>query len=240
MEASTTLQSAHEYALSDDLARLCLPQEYKDSNRKLAWVNSVCCLFLLIGISGLKPPKIVVKPLSEQVDIVPVVFTPPDEPPPAQEQPQTDEPPPNSDALVDTPVVATVVAADASQVAFAVPVIGPVTTMPARFAPPPPAQLPKAPPKPTTFVPGQGGEGGTFPWPGGRDYPREALEQRAQGKVMLYVVVDPSGVPSTVEVKDGSGYYSLDRASVQWVKNKWRWLPGETRLFYVPFVWQLQ
>jgi TonB family protein len=141
--------------------------------------------------------------------------------------------------MVDTPVVATVVAADASQVAFAVPVIGPVTTMPARFAPPPPAQLPKAPPKPTTFVPGHG-EGGSFPWPSGGDYPREALEKRAQGKVMLYVVVDPNGVPSTVEVKDGSGYYVLDRASAQWVKNKWRWLPGETRLFYVPFVWQLQ
>lgn len=242
MEASATTSSAREYALSDDLAKLCLPQEYKDSNRRLAWVNSVCCLFLLIGISGLKAPKIVVKPLSEQTEIVPVVFTPPDEPPPTQPQPQTDEPPLITDAVLDTPVVATVVAADASTVAFAVPVRGPVILAPARFAPPPPAQLPKAqaPPKPTTFVPGQGGEGGTFPWPSGRDYPREALQQRAQGKVMLYVVVEPSGVPSTVEVKDGSGYYALDRASAQWVKNKWRWPPGKTRHYYVPFVWQLQ
>jgi TonB family protein len=238
MEASTTINSGHEYALSDDLARLCLPQEYKDSNRRLAWVNSVCCLFLLIGISGLKAPKIVVKPLSEQTEIVPVVFTPPDEPPPTQPQPQTDEPPLITDAVVDTPVVATVVAADASTVAFAVPVRGPVILAPARFAPPPPAQLPKAqaPPKPTTFIP-SAGIGGSYPDP---SYPREELRAQHQGTVMLNVTVDPDGTPSTVEVKDTSGYAGLDRYAAQFIKSRWHWPAGEIRYYYVPVVFQIR
>ena len=40
------------YELKDELARLCLPAANRDPNRKLAWVNSICILFLLIGIFG--------------------------------------------------------------------------------------------------------------------------------------------------------------------------------------------
>jgi periplasmic protein TonB len=237
MEISPTIESARPYSLSDDLARLCLPQEYKDTNRKLAWVNSICALFLLIGVVGLKPPKIIVKPLSEPVEIVPVVFTPPQEPPPTQPQPQTDEPPPSFDAPADAPIVATVVAADASAVAFAVPVQGPVILAPAQFAAPPPSKAYEPPkPKPTTFIP-SAASGGSYPDP---SYPREELLARHQGTVMLNVVVDPDGTPSAVTVKDSSGYPGLDRYATQWIKSRWRWPAGETRYYYVPIVYQIR
>jgi hypothetical protein len=47
---------SHDYALSSDLARLSLPAEYVDSYRNLAWTNSICFLFLVIGLIGLKAP----------------------------------------------------------------------------------------------------------------------------------------------------------------------------------------
>ncbi len=171
MPASPFGEGEHEYALSSDLAKLCLPAAFTDSYRKLAWVDSICFLFLVIGLVGLKAPRVVERPLSQPTEAVPVVFTPPEEP--------------------------------------------------------------------KTFVPGQG-RGGTFPWPTGRDYPREALEQRVQGTVTLYVVVDSSGVPIEVEVKGSSGHYVLDHFAMQWVKNKWRWLPGGADLFYVPFQFKLE
>ncbi len=240
MNSTATVENLRQYTLSSDLAKLCLPQEYRDTNRRLAWVDSICLLFLIIGLVGIKTPKIVERPVKPPVEIVPVVFTPPPEQPkPEQtEKPEPTEQPPTTPT--DMPQVPTVVAADSPNIRFSVPVQGVTIQVPARFAPPPPAILPSAP-KPKLFIPGtSGGEGGTFPWPTGADYPREALSQRAQGTVMLNVVVDPNGVPIKVEVKDSSGHYSLDRASAQWIKDRWRWLPGETRYFYVPFVWQLQ
>jgi protein TonB len=123
-------------------------------------------------------------------------------------------------------------------VAFAVPVTGAVAiaTSVRAATPPPPPNRPAAP-KPRVFVPGQG-EGGTFPWP--TSYPREALEQHASGTVMLYVVVDAAGSPEKVEVKDTSRFHVLDQYALQWVKRNWRWLPGETRYFYVPFEFKLR
>jgi periplasmic protein TonB len=239
MNSTATIDNAHDYALSSDLAKLCLPQEFRDSNRRLAWVNSICFLFLLVGLIGVKPPRIVERPIKPPLDIVPVVFTPPPEQPktePDQKPEPTEQP---QTTMADMPQIATVVAADSANVAFAVPVKGPVTLVPARYAPPPPAVLPSSAPKPRIFIPGHG-EGGTFPWPSGQDYPREALMQRAQGTVTLSTVVDTNGVPIQVDIKTSSGHYSLDRASAQWVKEHWRWLPGETRYYYVPFVWQLQ
>src|SRR6266850_4620383 len=174
------------YALSDDLARLCLPSEYRDSNRFLAWVNSICFLFLLIGLVGLKAPRIVIKPLSQPQEIVPVVFTPPEEQP-KQPEVKQDEPEPQEQPL-DTPQVATVVAAaDPSTVAFAVPVEGAVTVVPARFATAPPP-INTAPPKPTKFDPDA--TAGDFPKPA---YPGIAQRNKYQGTATIEILVDSSG-----------------------------------------------
>ncbi len=230
-------ENAGGYQLSDDLARLCLPTEFKDSYRRIAWVDSICALFLIIGLIGLRPPRIVEKPITPPPEIVPVIFTPPEEQP--KPQPQTkppEEPQETQEAPVEAPPIPTVVAANTPNVAFAVPVEGPVALAPmSRAAPPPP--ITQVAPQPKKFVPGQG-EGGTFPWP--TSYPREAREQRLQGTVMLSVVVDQQGLPTQVDIKESSRHFVLDRFAVQWVKNHWRWLPGETRYYYVPFQFNLQ
>src|SRR5437879_6873499 len=228
----------NDYQLSDELARLCLTLELRDSYRKLAWVDSVCILFLVIGLVCLRPPRIIEKPLTPPAEIVPVVFTPPEEQPKPQPSVNQEQPKEETqETPVETPQIPTVVAANAPNVAFAVPVEGTVVLAPVNRAPPPP-MVTKAPPaQPKTFVPGKG-EGGTFPWP--TSYPREAMDQRLQGTVMLYVVVDQNGSPTQVDIKESSRHYVLDRFAQQWVKTHWRWLPGETRYFYVPFQFNLQ
>ena len=66
-------QTAPRYELKDELARLCLPSASRDVNLKLAWVNSVCILFLLIGIAGARRGVIAIKPVPPIRVEVPVV-----------------------------------------------------------------------------------------------------------------------------------------------------------------------
>jgi protein TonB len=212
------------YTLSSDLARLCLPSEYRDSNRVLAWVNSICLLFLLIGLVGLRPPKVIQKPLSEPQEIVPVVFTPPEEQPKNEPEVKQDEPEPKEQPL-DTPQVAVVVAAaDPSTVAFAVPVQGAVAIAPARFATAPPP-IDSAPPKPTKFDPNAATDG-KFPPP---VYPAIARRNRYQGKTTIELLVDTAGTITSAKVLKSSGYPVLDEAALQAVKGQWRPAPGPAR-----------
>src|ERR1051325_10763599 len=103
MDSLFPTASAHEYTITSDLSQLCLPREYKDSNRRLAWANSVCCLFVIIGIAGLKPPKANVKPLSTPNEIIPVVINQPEETPPTP-QDQPPEPDTTPEVTPETPV----------------------------------------------------------------------------------------------------------------------------------------
>ena len=144
----------------------------------------------------------------------------------------------------ETPVIATVVAADPAAVNFAIPVEGPVIFAPAKFAPPPPPKAPApppapapGPPQPTVYLP-SGAELGTHPWP--KTYPMLAAQRREEGTVMLNVVVDEQGVPETVEIKDSSGSTTLDKFSQQWLKTRWRWQPGAKRYYLVPFSYELK
>lgn len=226
-----------QHSLHSELAKLCLPSATRDENRKLAWANSICFLFILIGVIGLKPRKIVPKTIEEQVEIVPVVYTPPVEPPKVEPEPQVQEPDKNEEVNVETPQVATVVAADPSAVTFAVPVDGPVVFAPAKFAAAPPPNPPKPPSKPKPTVFNASGSQGVFPDP---PYPSLALRRHYEGKVVLYVIVDPAGTPSSVDLKESSGYPILDSHSTDWVKARWRWAPGETRYYFVPFVYQIK
>src|SRR6267378_694367 len=151
--------SSRDYRLSDDLARLCLPAEYKDSYRKLAYVNSICLLFLIIGLIGIKSPRVITRPLSEVQEPIAVEFTPPEQQP-QPEQPKQDEEPPPQDTPVDTPQVAPVVAVvESPAVAFSVPVQGAVTiAKEVRYAaPPPPSTQQVAPRGPVQFNPNSAG-----------------------------------------------------------------------------------
>jgi protein TonB len=229
----------NDYRLSDDLARLCLPQEYADSYRTLAWVNSICLLFLLVGLVGLKPSQIIVRKISPPSESVPVVFTPPEEQPkpePQMKQEEPDEQPPETPN--DVPQVAQVVAAaDSSAVAFAVPVPGAVAISPmAHLATPPPPNVQAPPAKPQTFNPNAGGEG-TFPEP---NYPSLAVRNHYQGTVIVEIMVEESGAISSAKVFKTSGFSMLDDAALQVVQRRWRFPPGPKRWLHWPCQFKLQ
>jgi len=51
-------------------------------------------------------------------------------------------------------------------------------------------------------------------------YPAESRENREQGTVLLRVRTTPDGRPTSVEVKESSGFARLDRSAVETV---WKW-----------------
>src|ERR1039457_5654083 len=73
MDANRTIS---RYELKDELAPICLPLANGDANLKLAWVNSVCILFLLIGIVGARRGIIAIKPVPPIRVEVPIVIQP--------------------------------------------------------------------------------------------------------------------------------------------------------------------
>src|SRR2546426_2643508 len=75
-----------DYALHSDLAQFCLPAATRDANRKLAYVNSICLLFLVVGLAGLNPPKIEQKVPEPIQEFVPVEIVQPPEPPKTEPQ----------------------------------------------------------------------------------------------------------------------------------------------------------
>lgn len=240
MDLTSSTVAPHDYAVASDLSKLCLPQEYKDTNRRLAWVNSICCLFLLIGFVGLKPPRVHLKPLSDVTEIVPVVIVPPEDTPPPKPAEQPPEPEPAAETTLDAPVVATVVAADASTAAFAVPVEGPVVLAPTRFAAPPPRIL-KPPPdaRPVALQAAEEDWGGSSNQP---DYPGLAQRNGYQGTVSLEITFDPSGAVQSAKVLKSSGYSVLDNAALDKVKKhlRLRAAPGGIRAYTKDFTFRLR
>ncbi len=226
------------YTLSDELARLSLPAEYKEAYRKLAYANSICFLFLLIGIIGIKSPRLITKPLSELNEPVPVVYTPPEEAPPVQQQKPDEEPTPQ-ETPIDAPQVAPVVAViDSPAVAFPIPVPGAVAVATeVRHATPPPP-VTQAPPRgPVKFDPNSTGDGGVHPKP---IYPGFAQRNHYQGTVEVLFTVDETGKIISADVMKSSGYPILDQAAVEVVKNKWKFPPGRAGKYISPFQFKLE
>ncbi|HWX18622.1 MAG TPA: energy transducer TonB [Candidatus Binatia bacterium] len=204
------------YELTDELARFCLPATQRDPNRKLAWVNSVCILFLLVGILGTKSIGIFIKPLPPAPEeLVPVVVEPVALPPQtATEQNQQQ----NEQQRPDTPQVV-VVTPEAPNISFAVPTIGNLVVPNALAKAPPLAPLqPPAPLKTQPLNLENTGSGGERPQP---PYPKIALEQAQQGTVTLLLRADEAGNIISVEVKTPSGSPLLDRSTLEFVKRHW-------------------
>ncbi len=236
MASTATEKAPPGTTLSSDLARLSLPQTSGDATRRLAYANSICALFLVIGIIGLNPPKISTG-FVQSADNVPVIFAPPAEA--APEEPQKPDPSEPSDTPNETPEVATIVAPANANVAFAVPVEGPVIVVSSsRFVPAPPANASTRPSSPqATRFSSTAEIGGKFPDP---TYPREELSARHEGKLMLYVIVGADGLAESVTVQDSCGFSTLDRHALNWVRRNWRFLPGETRHYLVPIEFRIQ
>ena len=60
--------------LKDELARFCLPEVNRDPTRKLAWMNSICILFLLVGILGATSARVPLKSAPAVEEIAPVIL----------------------------------------------------------------------------------------------------------------------------------------------------------------------
>jgi protein TonB len=213
------------YELKDELARLCLTAASHEPERKLAWVNSVCIFFLLIGIAGARRGVIAIKPVPPIQEVVPVVVQPTVLPPqpiaPKPEQPQQVNQPRVLVALPNAP-----------DVNFGVPTAG-TLVVPAALA----APLPQAAPVHigSLFNTGPGGERPEPP------YPPIALQTGEQGTVVLLLTGDDAGNVVSVDVKQSSGFPLLDRATVDFIKRHWR-LPTDTgtRLFQTSITYKLQ
>src|SRR5271170_4907542 len=199
MDANRTLPT---YELKDELARLCLPSANRDANLKLAWVNSICILFLIIGIFGARRGLIAIKPAPPLEEIVPVILEPMILPPQETiEKKETDE------DKNDTLQVAVVIP-QTPNISFSVPTIGSLVV---------PANLASAPPLEPLRTAAQigslnnTGAGGERSIP---SYPLIAKETGEQGTVVLLLGCDAAGNIVSVDVKESSGFPILDRATV--------------------------
>jgi TonB family protein len=223
-------QATHGYELKDELARLCLPAATRDPNLKLAWVNSVCILFLLIGILGARRGLISIRPAPPLEEIIPVIVEPMTLPPQeAIEKKETD------DDKNDTPQVAVAIP-QSPNVSFSVPTIASLV-VPANLASAPPLE----PMRTAAQIGSLNNTGGSGDRPAPTEYPSMAREEGQQGTVVLLLGGDAAGNITSIDVKESSGFPILDHAAVEFIKNHWR-LPTNagTRLFQTSITYQLQ
>jgi len=212
MDANRT---PREYELTDELARFCLSPANRDASRKLAWVNSICILFLLIGVFGARQPVISLSRPSPLAEAPITVAVEPPPPPPEQApeklQPTTEEKP-------QAPQVVAVTL-DSPAVNFSVPTVGNLV-VPNGVAATPPLN----PMRPITSpVEGratvlQTGEGGDRPAP---PYPKIAIEEGQEGSVPLLITLDANGHIASVEFMGSSGHPLLDQTAKEFVKKNW-------------------
>ena len=213
------------YELKDELARLCLSTARREPERKLAWVNSVCILFLLIGILGARQGVISIKPVPPIRVEVPIVVQP------AVLPPQSVAPKPEQAQSVNQPRVL-VALPNAPNVNFGIPTAGTLVTDVALAAP-----LPQAAPVRIGSLSNTGASG-ERPEP---PYPPIALQTGEQGTVILSLTGDDAGNVVSADVKESSGFPVLDRATVDFIKRHWR-LPTDsgTRQFQTSITYKLQ
>jgi TonB family protein len=224
------------YQLESELARSSLHAADQDPNRKLAWVNSVCILFFLIGIFGSKPASIRIRALPPVEEVTAAIVEPLPPPPQTRSEQQAQEQ--INQEQVDTPQVV-VVTPEAPSINFSVPTIGNLVVPNAVAQAPPAAPLKSVAPlraQPTVLNPT--GSGGDRPQP---PYPKIALEQGQQGSVTLRMTVDDAGLISTIEVTQSSGFPILDRGAMDFVKRHWTVPPEKgTRIYEAVINYKLQ
>ena len=212
------------YELKDELARLCLPSANRDNNFKLAWVNSICILFLLIGILGARRGLISIKPVQPIRAEVPIIVQPTVLPPQAvAPKPEQTQPNTQPRVLVALP--------NAPNVNFGVPTAGTLVV---------PAALVSAPQMAPMLIGSLNntGAGCDRPEP---PYPPIARETGEQGTIKLLLGGNAAGNVISIQVKASSGFPVFDRATVDFIKAHWR-LPagGEHHLFETSITYLLQ
>ena len=84
---------------------------------------------------------------------------------------------------------------------------------------------------PIVYPKGQPIAGGHFPGP---DYPIAYIRSHIEGLVIIEMKVAPSGEILDVHTVLSSGHRTLDDHTVYWVRKKWKFPPGEERLYHWP------
>src|SRR5579862_6717296 len=205
--------------LKDELARLSLPSANRDPSRKLAWMNSICILFLLIGIFGGAPGAVSIKPVPPIEEIMPVAIETPPLPQAVkliEIQAQNEERQPSAPNVV-------VVVPNAPNISFSVPTIGNLVA-PSAMAMAPPLNPMQPVQEPVTQLSriSNTGSGGSRPSP---PYPPIAVGTREQGTVTLQMTGDAEGRVASVQIIHSSGFPVLDRATEDFIRRHW-WLPN--------------
>ena len=218
------------YGLKSELARYCLQSESRDTNLKLAWVNSICILFLVIGIVGARRGIISIRNVPPIRQVVPVVVMPRTLPPQAVAPQRREQP-----RQQNQPARVFVALPNAPNISFSVPTIGTLVGS-ADLASAPPLNPLQAPAQIVAL--GNTGAGGERPEP---PYPPLAIQTGEQGTIVLLLDSDASGNVVSIDVKQSSGFPYLDHATVEYVKTHWH-LPTDagTRRFQTSITFKLQ
>jgi protein TonB len=219
MDANRT--TSGEYQLHDELARFCLPESNQDASRKLAWTNSICILFLTIGLVGARSAGNFREPPPRVDEAVPVVIEP-IKPPPSPEV-QKVEATTQSQTAAPQVVAVTI---NTPAINFSVPTIGNLVVPNALAQAPSPQPLMT---KPTVLNISSTGDNGDRPQP---PYPPMALSENEQGSVGLSMTVDDTGVVTQITLKESSGYPILDRSTQEFIKRHWHILPANGSHFF--------
>jgi len=229
--------ATNRHELKDELARLCLPEANRDPNRKLAWANSICLLFLLVGVLGAKRGAVNLSQPPPLEQVIPTVIEPLT--PPPQTETESLNPDQSDENKTETPQVV-VVTPESPAISFSVPTIGNVLA-PSSLAQPPPLHPMQSPTllkeQPTTLH--TTGSGGDRPDP---DYPDVFQQHEEKGVVTLLITADSDGKAASVEVVGSSGFPALDRHTVEQVKRRWKLPTGSTtgHLFQVSITYKLE
>jgi protein TonB len=227
--------AAVAYQLKSDLARVCLPAPERTAYRRLAWANSLCLFFLLIGVAGVQSRLPAQKAVPRLERPVPVIAEPlPPAAPPAAEQKPNEEDKPER-----PPVVAVTI--DTPAINFAVPTAGSLL-VPLSVAPTPEEATLKQPAPVQHEVPPatvqSTGKEGDRPAP---SYPHLAEQLGYQGTVILLLTVDEAGRVVSAEIHQSSGSMILDANAQEWVKRHWIVPPvNGGHLFLAPIQYRLR
>lgn len=222
-----------------DLTLMCLPEDTSDWSRPCTYASAVSAFLLFVGTFGFfrKPLQFVMN-VAREPEPVTVIMEQQTQPPNTETKPET-EPPPDSSATTDAAPSVTVVAAVASEVAFAVPVVGNTIIGPARLASAPPinnvaVKAAVATPKIELFT---GEENRSdYPYP---PYPLEARKRGMSGRILLLATVDAAGACSKIEVRESCGHPFLDSYSADWIRRRWVWPAGGNRQYEIPVIFAL-
>jgi len=230
MKASDAHQVNSDYELKSGLARYCLPSQTQDTNLKLAWVNSICILFLIIGIFGARQGIISIRNVPPIRQIVPVVVMPRALPPQVAVPQKREQP-----RQLNQPARIFVALPNAPNIKFSVPTIGTLVSS-ADLASAPPLNPLQAPAQIVGL--GNTGAGGERPDP---PYPQLAVQTGEQGTIVLLLQSDDAGNVASIDIKQSSGFPFLDHAAVEYVKTHWH-LPTDagTKLFQTTITFKLQ